>query len=148
MAAQEAQRGQRQEVMNWIRLAWRGLLTVKRSSGPMHTAHRARLPTTYDLLQVNAFASSVLDTTPGFENHVFDVVRHGHVVQARSGLVARLIRPLKELERSLGLGRLVLGLVHQDEGGAGNGPCGLTGLIGQNLVEALAPVGTGRSGLE
>ncbi|MCY1515388.1 hypothetical protein D9M68_499720 [compost metagenome] len=38
--------------------------------------------------------------------------------------------------------------MHQDEGGAGDGPRILAGLVGQHLVEALVPVGTGGGGLE
>ncbi|EAW42553.1 hypothetical protein N9414_24358, partial [Nodularia spumigena CCY9414] len=51
-------------------------------------------------------------------------------------------------QRGSGLCRLVLGLVHDDEGRRGDGPCLLARLVGQDLVEALGPVGTGSSGLE
>ncbi|MPM40441.1 hypothetical protein SDC9_87082 [bioreactor metagenome] len=101
-----------------------------------------------ELLDCDRLARAVLDVGPRLVDHVLHAVGHGHVVQIGRGLVTVLVGPLEELQRRGGLHRLVLHLVHQDEGGAGDGPGTFTRLVRQDLIEALAPVGTGSGGLE
>ena len=100
-------------------------------------------------LNAIGLARGVLDLGPVLARPAsFTAVGHRHVVQVVGHLVAVLVGPVEELQRVGGLRRLVLRLVHQDEGGAGDRPGVLAGLLGQDLVEALAPVGTRGGGLE
>ena len=64
------------------------------------------------------------------------VDRHRHVVELLGHLAAVVVGPVEEVEHLLaGLG-LVLLLVHQDEGRAGDRPALLARLVGQQQVEA------------
>src|SRR5262249_12730395 len=75
---------------------------------------------------------------------------HGGVRPLCGSGAAVLVRPVEELEHRPGLGGVALLLVHQDVGGAGDGPATLARLVDQQDVEVLAfrPVGTAGRCLE
>ena len=82
-------------------------------------------------------------------NQLDQGIRQGHVIQFLGGLATVLVGPVEELQHFVALLGLVLHLVHQDEGGAGDRPGILARLVGQDFAErGLAPVGACGSGLE
>src|ERR1039457_358691 len=97
------------------------------------------------------FAARVLDLAFPFsldQGHY--LVRHGNVIQGERQLVAVFVRPVEELEHFLCIGGIRLALVHQNKGGASDGPAGFARLVGENLVKSgcIFPVGAGCCRLE
>ena len=100
------------------------------------------------LAATTALPDAVLDLGELLLDHPDDVARKRHVIELLGHLAAALVRPVEELDRRGGVLGLVLHLVHEDEGRPGNRPAVLARLVGEDLVEAVAPVGAGGRGLE
>ena len=70
----------------------------------------------------NRLAGSILDIGPGIGNLLDQAIRQRHIVHVGGHGVTVGVRPVEELQQFGGLSRLVLNLVHQDKGSAGDRP--------------------------
>ena len=87
---------------------------------------------------------------PGGPHLLDQACRQRHVVELGGHLATVLVRPVEELQRLCGRGRIRRRAVHQDEARAGDGPALRARLVRQDQVVAggMRPVGIGGGGLE
>src|SRR3989344_4468259 len=130
-------------------------IEAKRKRGPEGPrTHTACLPAILLLdhaVGPDNLAAGILDLFfPRLLHQFYHAGRHGHVVKLLGQLAAVAIRPVEELENLLAHLGFFLLPVNQDEGGTGDRPAVLAGLIGQHQVESrgAGPIGTSGRRLE